>query len=251
MNFQIGLKPAGEGTRLVWNSDKVRRLWEPRLHLINTEWPKVEREAVLREFRGCTLQALKKGFAYEQVVQWANNNGLCVRPVKAVGYWEGFAHQYKDGDDLWVTAIANSLDALEEPEKYLGYPECCQAFFATYFPTVIDPIWQWAWEKESVIVSPYSNPLLRYYNIRFAPHIPCSVDCKPSIHLGLTFRSLMSSEVAEWIEELLSGPLQWDNYRGVAIVTAKYFSLIVGSNPTSERYIVRSNNVQTVQLKRA
>lgn len=231
-----------DGTRLIWHSLKDKQLWEPRIQRITSDWHERERESVAQGWRKLTLQPISRGFQYERLVEWARNHNLAVMPVRAVGRFEGFAHRYTSGEDMYVVALAEKPEYAEdpEPEKWLGYPDCCQQFFAAHFPQFIDPIWQWADGRAQVGAHPYANPLLRYWSLRFVPHIPCSPTCEGSIALGERFASLMGEEERAWLWELLSGPITWNCLHGVAEIVTKPFRIIVGSNPTSERYSVRS-----------
>lgn len=232
---------APQTTKLVWHSLADYEKWSPRLRQINKEWAHTERLSVLEGVRPAALQPLNKS-EYLSMLPWAMSNGIKVRVVRTAAEFQGFSHHYEEGDDMLVTALARSESDLAEPEAHLGYPLCCQAFFAAHFPAgIADPIWQWAGERSAVSAPPYANPMLRYWNIRFAPHLPCSTDCPESVHLGGQMAAMMSPDVRAWCIELLGGPVTWDCYRGIAIVTAKPFRLVVGSVPTAKRYVVASN----------
>lgn len=237
-------------TRKVWNTAALREEWEPRIQAIDNQWAVVERGLVLAGRRGCALQPLTR-LQYLDMLSWTQRNGLSMRLVRSVKKWEGFAHHYIESSDdsgYLVTAIGRP-DALDQPEQNLGYPDCCQAFFARTFPKgYADPVWQWAGgdtqEGRSVrldSVSPFSNPLLRYINVRFSPHIPCGPQCPKSIDLGTAAAELMDPVLAAQMEELLSLPTTWDCYRGVAIIKNPIFTLVAGSMPTASKYEVRAN----------
>lgn len=232
-------------TRTMWNTQADRDTWHGRMQAISAKWPEVERLLILEGYRGASLQPMR-GVEYADALAWASSNGLKVRRVRSVKPWNGFSHRYEDydGPDAYhVTAIAREEEMLAEPEAHLGYPPCCVAFFNRVFPAgLMDPIWQWAGECSGpILASPFANPLLRYMNIRFAPHIPCSPQCSSSVGISTAAAKLMGTELAAWTTELLSQPLSWDCYRGVAIVKTPFFSLVVGSNPTAERYVVNVN----------
>lgn len=240
--------PARNAHRLVWSSEQDKQKWQPIYNSINSEWPEVERMSVLAGLRPCTLQPLNKG-QYLQVLPWAMQNGLFVRAVKTVKSWAGAANYYEDGDDFVITAVANRRDALEHPEENLGYPLCCQRFFNAHWPTINDPVWQWATQTNdggkhdvSVSASPYSDPTLRYANIRFSPHIPCHPRCQASIDLGTAMGELMAPDLRSARLELFNMPHSWDAYRSMAIVKLPPFRMIVGSVPAAERYLVNVTN---------
>jgi hypothetical protein len=236
--------PARNAHRLVWSTQADKTRWQPLYNAINSEWPIIERKSVLAGLRDCTLQPLSKG-QYLQVLPWAMQNGLYVRAVKTVKAWAGAANFYEDGDDFVITAIAREQEMLEAPEQHLSYPACCQRFFAAYWPVINDPVWQWATQTNdggkhevTVSASPYSDPTLRYANIRFSPHIPCHPQCQASIALGVGMGSLMAPDLRDARLELFSQPRSWDAYRSMAIVKTGPFRMIVGSIPAAERYLV-------------
>lgn len=243
-NFQLP-----DGTRFIWHSKSFKETWEPRVQQLSNGYSQRERETVALGLRKLTLQPISRGFEYERIVEWARNHGLFVMPIRAVGMFNGFAHRYVAGEDMYVTAIATHREYAEDPnpEKYLGYPTCCQEFFFRNFPQYIDPVWQWAGgeEQKSRIIeiqaNPYANPLLRYWSLRFTPHIPCSPNCEESLKLGSQFGQLMTEEEHEWLFELLSGSIQWSCLHGIAEVVTKYFRIISPSNPSACKYEVFSN----------
>lgn len=230
--------------RVVWNSAAFKAKWAGLIQQINTEWENVELKSVLEGVRPVTQMPLSKA-GYLSTLAWAMNNGLKVRAVRSVKRWEGFSNAYEEGDDYIVTAVSRDASLLETPTDHLGYPPCCQTFFNACYPTVTDPIWQWAVggvkpdsNEVQVLASPYSDPSLRYWNIRFAPHIPCNPMCYPSIELGSKFAALMKPELRDALYQLLSEPHSWDCYRGLAIIKTEPFRLVTGSVPAAERYVV-------------
>lgn len=230
--------------RLVYNNQSFRDRWTELLRSISNEWKELERLSVLEGIRECTLSPLTKR-EYAEALAWTANHGLKIRLVRGVKKFEGFANYYEDGDDYYVTAIGRTNEAVENPEAHLGYPACCQTFFDACFPTICDPIWQWATgpgagdhTEVEVVASPYSDPTLRYQMVRFIPHIACNPQCPPSIELGQKFSALMDPVLREARLELLAAPHAWDCYRACAIVTTQPFRLVVGSVPAAERYVV-------------
>lgn len=233
--------------RTVWNSSAAKTRLSGLINDINNEWERVEIESVLQDVRPVTQIPLAR-HAYLSYLSWAMNNGIKMRVVRTCKAWQGFANSYEAGDDYFVTAFAKDPELLENPTDHLGYPECCQKFFAGVFPTVTDPIWQWAVgpnkpdsNEVRVVSNPYSDPALRYWNLRFAPHIPCNPMCPGSIAFGAKFAALMKPELHDVVYDLLAAPHSWDCYRSIAIIKTEPFRLVVGSVPAAERYVVNVN----------
>lgn len=260
MNLINGFQPVN-GYRFVWHSDKFRQTWENRLNQISNEWTTVERQSVVAGYRRAFRQPVMKGFQFEELKSWAARNGLYLKPIKAVGYFSGFAHKYLPGDDMYVTVVARSasdLDTDSEPalDALLDYPECCQEFFYSLFPSVPDPVYQAAERSAGLITDSYSDgklssinlegvsihhALLRYCSVRTVPHIPCRFDCQASIDLGEKMLSLYSRDAQEWLQELLSQPILYDVYRGVAIVQTPWFRCVTGSTAVTKRHTIAVN----------
>lgn len=243
MKLHRGLK-SRNANRLVFNDQSSKDRWLDLLRAISNEWKELEARSVLEGIRDCMLSPLTKR-EYLETMAWAQNNGLKVRLVRGVKRFEGFANYYEEGDDYYVTAVGRTLEAVNQPELYLGYPECCQRFFAGCYPTVCDPIWQWATgpragraTEVTVVANPYSDPTLRYQMVRMIPHISCNPNCAASIELGHKFAALMKPELRDARLELLTQPHSWDCYRSLAIVKTKPFRLVVGSVQAAERYVV-------------
>lgn len=230
--------------RHVWNDESSKTKWQATLNAISNEWEEIEFRSVLEGVRDCMQTPISKE-KYMARLTWAVMNGLKIKIIKAVKRWEGFANSYEPGDDAYITAIARDPAMLEESEKHLGYPPCCERFFGACWPTITDPIWQWATgpgagdaTEVSVVASPYADPTLRYAGVRFAPHIPCNPNCPGSIELGQRFAALMTPDLRDARLELLTDAHSWDCYRSLAIVKTKPFRLVVGSVPAAERYVV-------------
>jgi len=224
--------------RTVYHTAAEETKWAPVLNQINQEWGELELSTVLDGTRSVAIQPITIK-EYLIALPWAQANGLYVRPIKYVKHFGAFANRYEEGDDMLVTAFCKTKDVMECPYEHLGYPPCCQVWFNRIFSDSPDPMWQWAGETEHPKVALYTNPLLRYTGVRFMSHIPCSADCKPTLEMAAGMAERMHPELRDARLELLRGVI-WDSYRGIAIVTAKPFRVVVSSNPTQERYIVRT-----------
>src|SRR5215813_1765096 len=135
-----------DGTRFIWHSQKSKDLWFNRVQRISAGQGERERESVARGMRDLCLQPVSRGIEYQKLEAWARNRGLHVMPIREVGRFDGFAHRYTAGSDMFIVALSRYAECAEDPkpEQFLGYPDCCAEFFFNYFPRYIDPIWQWA-----------------------------------------------------------------------------------------------------------
>lgn len=249
---------APSGCRLVWHSEAIRSVWEPRISAINRVWEEGERRSVAEGVRDACQQLLTNE-QYIDLIPWAIRNGLYTKVIRRVKRFQGFSHHYEPGNEMAVVVMGRLEGALEQPELHFGYPVCCTKAFDRTFPIILDQVWQWAEggaetlpmlgearHVRRVTPSPYTNPMLRYVNVRFVPHIPCRWNCQGSESLGKFIESVWTGipggfGAIEWIHELLSGPMTWDCYRGVAVVTTPLFRIVTGSTVAAERYIVEAN----------
>jgi hypothetical protein len=88
---------------------------------------------------------------------------------------------------------------------------------------------------------PFANPILRYAGIRVGFHLPCAFDCRDTIAVAAERMDLAKAtdpNLADVLKGLLSMPMSWDVFHGVAVVRTPIFYLIVPSIPTVERYVV-------------
>ncbi|MHA1288237.1 MAG: hypothetical protein ACTSPB_12610 [Candidatus Thorarchaeota archaeon] len=146
--------------------------------------------------------------------------------------------------------------------KLLGYPECCLKWFAENWGNPsIDPIYEAAlntkdaeWEVAdklhretthmvTVNAHPFCNNMLRYFGIRITPHLTHSMQCKETIKWGEKWFKVMKKvdkEAAKWVWELLSMPLTWNCYKGIAIIDTPIFRGVTNSDGTLTKRIVEN-----------
>lgn len=253
-------------TKLLWHSAEAEKTWKPRLPLINVAAFQAERLSVLEGLRPACQQVMFPNQALEAMA-WAMSNGLKTRILGQVGAFSGFSHRYPEGDDMVILGMGKTNEALTEgPDDGtdLGYPDCCRKFWALHFPEISDPVWQWASDSDiqtdtieykngqgfspnrfvtatKKVDSPAeTNPTLRYWGIRLAPHIPCGPLCEGSFVRGSQFRALMG-EPGDWARDLLLLPTHWSSYRGVVIVKNRFFRIVAPGDAWAERYHLHVN----------
>ena len=150
--------------------------------------------------------------------------------------------------------------------ELLGYMKCCTEFFLKNWPDVsVDPMYEAAintegmeWEVHDWIgmnhptdsgmehtvkvdCHPYCNNMLRYFGIRITPHLTCSLKCEETIKWGEEWIEVMKQideEATDWAIELLSMPLTWNCYKGVAVIDTPIFRGVTNSDVTLVKKIV-------------
>jgi len=149
---------------------------------------------------------------------------------------------------------------LETINQLTFQPSCCKNFWSKQ--NLKTPLYDSTWpmalntknndiksqndEKEflcEIQGHPYSNGLLRWLGIQLAYHAPCSFDCeatnkKISEIIGSGRNSGYSTEM-DWLEEMLSWPVEWSALHGIAEIKTPVVKFIATTDATANKYIVR------------
>jgi len=256
-------------TRIMYWSDGLRAEWEPRISRISSAYAKTELETFMRDSRDIYIYHVRSD-NFDQSYEMLRENDLLYYPNHKSALYEGFSHKHitpqpgdpymlygavvkrakKDIGKQFLEADSSTSCDHEAIGKLLGYPNCCTSFFSKTFGPVVDPIYEAAMNTENKTVEgntvtlsshPYCNQMLRYFGLRITPHLTHSMDCKKSIEMGMEWFSVMTSidrHAARWAAELLSMPLTWDCYKGIAIIDTPIFRGMSNSDFTRERRVV-------------
>ena len=161
---------------------------------------------------------------------------------------------------------ANASGDNDVQGELLGFPKCCRKFFDdAWAGGFFDPVWQAAIQTTGVMVNdhsnrpleprelpepirhvtvsghPFANSILRYAGLRVGFHLPCAFDCRETIKVAIermTLADQVDARLADILQGLLSMPMSWDVYHGIAVVRTPIFYLIVPSVPAAERHVV-------------
>ncbi len=249
-------------TRIVWRRPEYKAVWEPRLGRISRMANRAEYEMVKRGYRrAATWHVDVNNFA--EFIEQIQRDGLYFFPIAKSAYYQGFSHYHvppKPGEPFfWYGALVRDpkdgerfreaskrKDGHIEIGEMLGYPKCCVEFFMdTWSQGFYDPLWQaaendgdpvlekdrWTLEEDKYVIyipDPYPEAIqeLRYFGIRMTTHLPHSHRCKGTKRVGKKWRKVMEDidpEAFEWLEEILTSPIVWDSYHGVAQVHTPWF----------------------------
>lgn len=267
MSERIELDPI---TRKVWWNPKLQEEWEPRLDRVRDLYFEAEKQTFLKGMRRVFVYHVNST-RFDASYEFLRENDLVFYPTNKSGIYQGFSHKHMPvergkpytlygavvrGDDKEAGRLFEEYSKGTpvnhvEIGKLLGYPECCLDFFdKTWNKTSIDPIYESAIDTEDAMIEdntatvechPYCNNMLRYFSIRITPHLPCNMQCEDTIKWGEQWIEVMNeidAEATKWVVELLSMPLTWDCYRGVAIIDAPIFRGITNSDTALEKKIV-------------
>jgi hypothetical protein len=142
----------------------------------------------------------------------------------------------------------------ETQGRLLGYPACCRAAFRENWAAgIYDPIWEAALQTpheealdpEGPIrtirlleAPPLSIPMLRYAGPRPGFHIPHSFNCYATARAAAERLELATADERILIKALLSMPMSWDAFHGLAVIRTPIFYIITTTTPRPERLII-------------
>jgi len=263
-------------TRLMYWSKDLEKLWQPRIARIRKAYNKAELETVIRGDRRIYVYHIRSD-DFEGSYDFLRDHKLDFYPTNKSAIYQGFSHKHRDikpnepwilyggaarRDDaeagkLFTKASTGKLTDHTVIGELLGYPSCCIDFFnTTWAKDSIDPMFEAALNTEGVQVEdygngrkaivechPYCNNMLRYFGIRITPHLPHSLQCEKTIEMGHRWIEVMKdidSKAADWAIEIMSMPLIWNCYKGVAVIDNDIFKAISNSDPTLQYKVVEN-----------
>jgi len=263
----------GPQTRIVYWNKELQALWEPRVKRVRKLYSDAEISTMIIGMRRVYVYHINSE-RFEESYAFLRKNGLVFFPTNKSAIYSGFSHRHlpmKKDEPFTLYGAAVRADDLEAGELFteysiggktnhvgiaelLGYPKCCSEFFTeTWSRVSIDPMYEAAVKTPSAEVAedgvitvsthPYANNLLRYFGLRITPHLTCSLQCEETIKWGEEWIEIMrqiDDEATDWVVELLSMPLIWDCYKGVAIIDTPVFRGITNSDMTLTKKVVKN-----------
>ncbi len=241
-----------EFTRIVWASDKAKKLWQPRIDAINTAWFRIERASVIGKMRLGGLQnvAPENLIDFQKFCQDADIGYSILSQEGSSGTYSNAAHPVRPGRP-WVFRVYFGFSPKEfyeywqaSDEKmighFLGYPSCCTEFFSHYwkdegwrdltYPMILN---------DGKVNGPYEcNILLRHLGVRPVFHLPCSFHCMSTCRVAddiLSYRNMGFEKEISWIIDILNWPVRWSSLHGVAIITTPVVKIITSTDALDER----------------
>jgi len=248
-----------EAIRLAWVSDGVRALREPMIRKVRRAWGEMEWRSVCQGVRRCAL-AQTSAEDVEDLTVAAKRSGLQAavlrveeRGSRGAGSFLlhvaiGRKRDVREFKAAWIGHDQNGMGEL------LGYPACCRRFYERVFreERLTDPMWSIAMnsktsrkEDGSVVLSgPLQlNMLLRAAGVRAVPHFPCSMECAGSLELANRLleagRSVGFADEMEWLEEMLSWPVEWTGLHGIAEIRTPILKICTRTDATAGKLTIQ------------
>ena len=236
------------------------------LELIGSYIHKGEVKSVIEGIRPTATMHVKSNRLMEDLDMIASN-GLYFLPILKCKPVSGFAHRFYDPEpgkpmDVFGVVARNLSraklfrkafykDDHRTVGRLLGYPDCCIDFFCRTWganPRIIDPYLQYAINGDYKIVDsntieisglPETNMMLRYFNIRTAPHIYCKPNCKGTIDISEQFKDLIPKSQWHDLITILDQDMEWNNLKGMVEIHANGFIGIANSTAYIDKKVIR------------
>ncbi len=257
-----------EFTRHSWTNDEAKSVWEPRIRKVCDCLAELEWRLILEGVRACALTSVAPN-ELESFAATLATHGLTIASLEKVAMQETYANSFKrpqEGEpfhywcaigkvsDVQLFESAYSSHDDETIGRLLGYPSCCIDFFNRVWvdEAFIDTTWPMAQNTvNKSIISPNHleigevsscSQLLRWLGLRIAIHLPCSFDCQPTVELAKKLTAVARSagfyQEMDWLEDMLSWPIEWKALNGLAEITTPVGTISTVTDATAEMYRV-------------
>lgn len=245
--------------RLQWATKELKDPGELKLTLARYAYHELERLSVYYGIRKCASIEVPDAMMPKLKKELTNHDAFFI-PIEK--------KKDNNSNDIWIGVISLDLQACQDFVKacrandhikqgeLLGYPSCCTEFFNQSMEAgYVDPIWQYAGNKEEHIkkkdehfirvahtCSHLISPFLRYIDLRLIPHVPCSPSCEHSVKIAEDIYELGKEKKVMGIEDLvllLSMPAEWDAAKGIAYISTPMFKIEASSVTCYPKHVVQ------------
>lgn len=259
-------------TRIIWASAEARDVWETKIHRITNAFLDIEKKSVFAGRRKSNLTFLRKSDVSREKAQiplyyeklsphlkaslnhkvelilleethlgsnYSNSSHGNFLPQEKNAYRVVYTQPEYVND--WLEAWKNNDN--RKIGELLDYPSCCIDFFEKY------------WVKEQYIDTTYPmslngtdgpkecNILLRWLGVRAVSHLPCSFSCENTYKIArknIEFgHELGYNEEMDWLEEMLSWPVEWSALHGIAEIKTPILKISTRTDATADLVVVQ------------
>jgi hypothetical protein len=257
-----------EFTRHSWANDEAKVVWEPRISKVCACIAELEWRSILEGVRAGGLTAVAPS-ELETFGAMLAKHGLTVAPLEKIAAADSYVSSgapLREGEPFnYRCAMGRVSDVHLLESAYLsrddeavglllGYPSCCIDFFNRVWVDehFVDTTWPMAQntaEKRSITHTHVEIPevsrcniLLRWLGPRMVFHLPCSFNCQPTVELADKFAEIARAagfhQEMDWLEEILSWPVEWKASNGLAEITTPVGTISTVTDATAEAYRV-------------
>jgi len=247
--------------RVTWVSEEARVVWEPRISQVSQSWIETERDLVAAGVRPSALQHVSPE-QLPELMQREALRGLIVLPLAQVAKTQSYqsasvslaagapfdyrcAITHPEHAAGWANAWSQGNN--DEIGRLLGYPDCCRRFFeqAWVKERWMDTTWPMA-QAEGHTADIHNNGgvvnlLWRWHGVRSVSHLPCSFRCLASRQMQDDAFTVMRQKFPneqQWLEEILSWPVEWTALHGIAEIRTPIHRTSVATDATAEKLTV-------------
>lgn len=261
-------------TRIIYWNKEFEDTWSKRIKKISETFNTAEFLTCKLGMRRVYVYHVNST-RFDDSYEFLRENDLVFYPTDKSGVYQGFSHKHlpveegkpytlygavvKRGDkragELFVEYSKSQPVNHRGIAKLLSYPETCTEWFAeNWGKPSVDPMYEAAMNTPDinkldmegvdgvgVTAHPFCNQMLRYFGVRITPHLPCSMQCEETIEWGEKWFKVMQKidkDAAKWAWELLSAPLTWDCYKGIAIIDTPFFRGVTNSDGTLKKRVI-------------
>jgi hypothetical protein len=213
--------------------------WPAKLSNMTSLFGEAEYQTVKMGIRKAGLFSFDSATLQEKIEDF-NKDGLFFIPFRKISNSQQYSlllNAPKEGEPFsWYGCLTKDRKITDSIKKaflkndhekmgyFLGYPKCCRNYFSKEFMLNPDPVWV---DLEGEVKGyPECNTLLRYFGVRMVPYMPCSPKCKETKKIGKVWFKVMKKidkKLAVEFYDLLSKPVVWDSYHGIAQIETPYF----------------------------
>lgn len=253
--------------RVSWASERARQVWDRRLRHIADAWQAMQWIACVETILPCAILTRSIASGLRTGETWKAHG------LSHISLDDGFSSSSSiflprllgpkaEGDYIAIGTPSNLMklrDAWRAGDPgaigaALGYPHCCRHFNdrVCRHDGYLDTTWWMSIATESVALTArsaeikgvhLSNLMWHCLDVRATPHRPCRFDCPETLALGeqilASGRRMGYADEVEWLEEVLSWPVEWSAMHGIAEIKTPILRLISNTDATSSKYTVR------------
>lgn len=245
-----------EWTKIIWNSNDSKIVWEPRITRITTAFLDIEKRTTLNGLKPSWLTNLSindtnrlkneiEGSDYDVIILGKNRINSTYNSSSQI-YIEGQPYNYrialthKDKIQDWIQSWNTSNN--EKIGELLGFPKCCRNFFQKYWVEESYLDTSWVMSLTGTQGPKECNILLRWLGIRAVSHLPCSFHCKETYDIARKniewgYRNGWAQEM-EWLEEMLDWPVQWSALHGIAEIRTPILKISTRTDASADMVVV-------------